>query len=357
MEAMRVQKLRKALERQQLDAILITNSYNRRYISGFTGTSGYVLVTADRAWFLTDFRYLDQAALQAVGFEIVEHQPRAINTVKELLESVHLTRLAVEQDDLSYGTYQEYQAALGSIALVPVSGVVERLRMIKEESELAVLQEACDLADRTFTHILPFLKPGAIETDIALEMEMFMRKNGAVSSSFDTIIASGERSAMPHGVASGKALARGELITMDYGALYKGYCSDITRTVALGQVPAKLREIYDIVLEANLKCIEGLRPGMTGKQGDAIARDIIAAAGYGDRFGHGTGHAVGLEIHENPRLSLQCDTVLEPGMVVTVEPGIYLPGLGGVRIEDDVVITETGVRVLTRASKEFLEIG
>ncbi|WP_438432208.1 M24 family metallopeptidase [Gorillibacterium sp. sgz500922] len=357
MEAARVQKLRKELANRQLDAILITNAYNRRYISGFTGTSGYVLVTADRAWFLTDFRYMEQAGLQAVGFEIVEHQPKAIATVKELLNGVRITRLAVEQDDLSYGTYQDYQNALGDIQLVPVSGIVERLRMFKEEAELDVLQEACDLADRTFTHILPFLKPGAIETDIALEMEMFMRKNGAVSSSFDTIIASGERSAMPHGVASGKALAMGELITMDYGALYKGYCSDITRTVALGKVPDKLREIYEIVLEANLTCIANLKPGMTGKEGDALARDLIAKAGYGDRFGHGTGHAVGLEIHENPRLSLQCDTVLEPGMVVTVEPGIYLPGLGGVRIEDDVVITETGVRVLTRASKEFLEIG
>jgi len=357
MEAARVRKLRKELEVRKLEAILITNAYNRRYISGFTGTSGYVLVTADRAWFLTDFRYMEQAALQAVGFEIVQHQPKVIATVKELLDSVHLTRLAVEQDDLSYGTYQSYQSALGGIELIPVSGVVERLRMFKEEGELAVLQEACDLADRTFTHILPFLKPGAVESDIALEMEMFMRKNGATSSSFDTIIASGERSALPHGVASGKALANGELITMDFGALYKGYCSDITRTVALGKVPAKLREIYVIVLEANLACIAGLKPGMTGKEGDALARDIIAKAGYGDRFGHGTGHAVGLEIHENPRLSLQCDTVLAPGMVVTVEPGIYLPGLGGVRIEDDVVITETGVRVLTRSAKEFLEIG
>ncbi|WP_058303699.1 M24 family metallopeptidase [Gorillibacterium timonense] len=357
MEPVRLQKLRKELEERKLDAILITNAFNRRYISGFTGSSGYVLVTADRAWFLTDFRYTEQAAQQAVGFEIIMHQPNVILSVKELLEGVHITKVAFEQDDLSYGTYQAYARDLGGIELVPVSGLVEKLRMYKDEAELDILQQAADLADKTFTHILGFLKPGVTEIDTALEMEFFMRKNGATSSSFDTIVASGVRSALPHGVASEKAIQTGDLVTMDFGALYKAYCSDITRTVGIGKVSPKHREIYDIVLEANLHTLANLKPGMTGKEGDALARSVIEKAGYGDRFGHGTGHSVGLEVHEQPRLSLYCDTVLEPGMVVTVEPGIYLPGFGGVRIEDDVVITETGIRVLTRSTKEFLEIG
>ncbi|WP_040951369.1 M24 family metallopeptidase [Gorillibacterium massiliense] len=352
----RLDKLRVKLAESGLDALFVTNPFNRRYLTGFTGTSGYVLITADEAWFLTDFRYTEQAAEQVRDFSIVMHKPAVIETVKELLDAAKIKRLAFEQGDLIYGTYLDYSAKLGDITLIPTSNLVEGLRDIKDEEEIAVLEEAADLADKTFTHILGYLKPGITEWDVALEMEMFMRKNGAASSSFDTIIASGERSALPHGVASSRVLHGDEFVTMDYGALYKGYCSDITRTVVLGKATEKHREIYKIVLEAQLTCLAGLKPGMTGQEGDALARDVIAKAGYGDRFGHGTGHGIGLEIHENPRLGKLSDTVLKPGMVVTVEPGIYLPGFGGVRIEDDVVVTETGIRVITKSTKELLEI-
>lgn len=354
MTANRLERLRKSIAALNLEAILVTSGCNRKYMTGFTGTSGYVLVTPDRAYLLTDFRYMSQAAQQAAGYEIVEHWPKPMETVKELLASLRINRLGFEQNDLKYGVYVSYREDLTGVELVPTADVVEKLRMFKDEAELAIMQEAADLADRTFTHILPFLKPGVSERDIALEMEFFMRKNGASSTSFDTIIASGERSALPHGVASDKKIGANEFVKLDFGALYKGYCSDITRTVVVGKPTEKHKEIYNIVLEAQLHCLEHLKPGMTGKEGDALAREVIVKAGYGDRFGHGTGHSLGLEIHESPRLSPQCDTVLEPGMTMTVEPGIYLPGFGGVRIEDDVVFTNDGIRILTHSTKELL---
>jgi Xaa-Pro aminopeptidase len=218
------------------------------------------------------------------------------------------------------------------------------------------MQEAADLADQTFSYILTKLAPGISEKEIALDMEIYMRKHGATSSSFDTIVASGERSALPHGVASERILKANEFVKLDFGAYYHGYCSDLTRTVFLGKPTEKHRHIYDIVLEAQLKALSILKPGMTGREGDAAAREVIQKAGFGDNFGHGTGHGLGMEIHEAPRLSAQSDAVLEAGMVVTVEPGIYIPGFGGVRIEDDVVLVDKGIRILTHSSKDFIVI-
>lgn len=352
----RLAKLRSALEELKLEAILLTNAYNRRYITGFTGSAGYVLVTSDRAYLLTDFRYMTQAPQQAPDFEVVEHRPKPMETVAELLHKLHIRKLGFEQNDLTYGAYASFAADLSGVEWVPTSSVVEKIRMYKDDGELQIMQEAADLADKTFSHILGFIKPGVSEREIALEMEFYMRKNGATSSSFDTIVASGERSALPHGVAGERILQGDEFVKLDFGALYKGYCSDLTRTVMLGKPTEKHKEIYNIVLEAQMAVLDQLKPGMTGKEGDSIARDIIAKAGYGGCFGHGTGHSLGLQIHENPRLSQQCDVVLEPGMTMTVEPGIYLPGFGGVRIEDDIVLTESGVRLLTHSTKQFLMI-
>lgn len=353
----RVTKLRQSLSQLGLEAIVLTNSHNRRYITGFTGSSGYVLVTAQQAYLLTDFRYMTQAAEQAASFEIVEHSAKVMATVHELLKGLGIHRVGFEQSDVSYGTYVAYKADLGDIELVPTDQVVEHLRMYKDAGELQVMKEAAKLADDTFTFILEKLKPGVSERAIALEMEMYMRSHGATSSSFDTIVASGERSALPHGVASDRLLGMNEYVKLDFGAYYKGYCSDITRTVCLGQPTDKHKDIYKIVLEAQMNVLENLKPGMTGREGDALARDIIKKYGYGDNFGHGTGHSLGMQVHEAPRLSPTCDIVLEPGMTMTVEPGIYLPGFGGVRIEDDVILTESGNERLTFATKQFLVLG
>lgn len=357
MGSTRVIRLREAMALQNIEAVLITGDVNRRYLTGFTGSSGYVVITHQKAYLLTDFRYMTQAAEQAAGFEIVEHGASVSDSIKELLISQNVSKLGFEEDNVVFSTYRKYEQDLKPVQLVPVSGLVEGLRMYKDSVELKLMKEAADLVDRTFLHMLNVLKPGQSERDMALELETFMRKNGASAPSFDTILASGERSALPHGVASDRILQNGDLVTMDFGALLNGYCSDITRTVAIGEPIAKLREIYDIVLEAQLHTLEFLRPGMTGREADALARDVITRYGYGDQFGHSTGHGLGMEVHEAPRVSKLSDQILKPGMVVTVEPGIYIPGLGGVRIEDDVVITEDGNTRLTVSTKEFTVIG
>ncbi|WP_283777480.1 Xaa-Pro peptidase family protein [Paenibacillus sp. J2TS4] len=356
MKLSRLTRLREAMQQAELEALFITNGYNRKYLTGFTGSSGYVLVTEERAVLLTDFRYTAQASEQAQGFEVVEHSRKAILTVREILQKHQIGRLGFEQNDVTYGTYLSYFADLGSIELVPTERIVEKLRMIKDEDELQIMKEAAALADETFSFIQTKLKPGVSEKQIALEMEFFMRSKGATSTSFDTIVASGERSALPHGVASERLLGTNEYVKLDFGAYYKDYCSDLTRTVCLGRPTDKHKEIYQIVLEAQMHTLAHLQPGMTGKQADALARDVIKRAGYGDCFGHSTGHGLGMEIHEAPTLSHVSDTVLEPGMTVTVEPGIYLPGFGGVRIEDDIVITETGVERLTHSDKNLIII-
>jgi Xaa-Pro aminopeptidase len=350
----RVSKLRTLVQELGGDAILITNEINRRYLTGFTGSSGVVLISAEQAVLLTDFRYREQAPRQAKGFEIVEHGPGIYGDVAALLGKWGVKRLLIEEQDMNYATFLSVQEKLNPIELVLSQGAVEKLRIVKDEQEIAVVQEAADLADRAFEHILGFIKPGVTEASVSLELEFFMRKEGASGVSFETIVASGERSSLPHGKASDKLIERGDFVTLDFGASYKGYVSDITRTVVVGQPTDRHREIYDIVLESQLNALKHLRPGMTGHEGDALTRDIITRYGYGEYFGHSTGHGIGMEVHEAPRLARNSDTILTPGMIVTVEPGIYLPGFGGVRIEDDVVVTDDGIKILTRSPKELI---
>ncbi|OGX68088.1 MAG: Xaa-Pro dipeptidase, partial [Paenibacillus sp. RIFOXYA1_FULL_44_5] len=235
MTKQRIERLRILMQENHLPALLVTNSFNRSYLSGFTGTSGYALITADKAILLTDFRYMTQAPQQVKHMDVLEHKANFMESVKEVLHDLNIQELGFEQHDVFYGAYSQYSMVLDAIKLVPTSYLVEQLRLYKDEHELAIMREAALLADRTFTHILPFLKPGVSELDIALEMEFFMRKNGAKSSSFDTIVASGERSALPHGVASERLLKSNEFVKLDFGAYYQGYCSDITRTVVLGK--------------------------------------------------------------------------------------------------------------------------
>ncbi|QYR20019.1 Xaa-Pro peptidase family protein [Paenibacillus sp. sptzw28] len=353
----RIAEVRNKLRDLNLDALLVTSPVNRRYLSGFTGTAGALLITLSNNWLITDFRYMTQAPLEAADFTVVEHGLKLMETVKELALSAGIVRLAFEQEHVVFSDYSVWKALLGGIQLVPESGIVEELRLIKDEAELAVMRNAAVLADITYNHILSFIKPGVSERDVALEMEMFMRRNGASSTSFETIVASGERSALPHGVASDRIIGRDEFVKLDFGAYYEGYCSDITRTVVVGTPTDKHREIYEIVLEAQLTALAGIKPGMTGREADALARDVIARHGYGECFGHGTGHGLGMEIHESPRLSKTGEIVLKPGMTVTVEPGIYIPGFGGVRIEDDIVITEDGNTLLTSSPKELRVLG
>lgn len=349
---MKLTKLREQLAEQQLDALLITNPYNRMYMTGFTGSAGVAFITVSEAYFITDFRYTEQAEKEVKGFTIIQHSLTPIEEVAKIVQEQQLKTVGFEKEHMTYGLYELYNAAVAA-TLKPTMSLIESIRVIKTEDELQVLQQAAHIADAAYEHICTFMKAGMSEIDVATELEFFMRKQGATSSSFDIIVASGVRGALPHGVASSKLLEEGELVTLDFGALYNGYISDITRTVAIGEPSAQLREIYDVTLSAQQLAVEKIGPGMTGKEADAIARDYIKAKGYGEAFGHSTGHGIGLEVHEGPALSFRSDIVLQPNMTVTVEPGIYLPGIGGVRIEDDIVITETGNRRLTTSSKEL----
>lgn len=348
-------KLREQLNEQQLDAMLITNPINRRYTTGFTGSAGVALVTKSAAYLFTDFRYVEQATEQAQQFTIIQHGQLIEQEINSQLNELQVSKVGFEQNHLTYAVYQRYQSVF-DVELVPVSDFVEKLRVIKTAEEITILKKAAEIADEAFLHIQSFIKPGVREIDIANELEFFMRRQGATSSSFDIIVASGKRSALPHGVASDKKIASGELVTLDYGALYDGYCSDITRTVAVGEVSPELKSIYDVVLTAQKHAVDEIRPDMTGKEADTLTRNYIEQKGYGQYFGHSTGHGLGMEVHEQPSLSQLSNTKLVSGMIVTVEPGIYIPDVGGCRIEDDIVITETGNERLTKVTKAFIQL-
>lgn len=346
-------ELRASFQEWNIDGLLITGAQNRRYVTGFTGTFGVVLISNREAKLITDFRYAEQAAAQVTGFEIVQYKGSIQEEVARQAEQMGISQLGYEEAHLTCLGYRQYAEQVKA-ATVPTKGVVEALRLIKSEAEIKSIKTAAQIADNAFTHILGFIRPGVTEREVSNELEFFMRKQGATSSAFDIIVASGVRGALPHGVASEKTIEQGEMVTLDFGALYQGYRSDITRTVAVGEPNEKLKGIYQIVLEALHRCTDGLKPGITSREADSLAREWITQAGYGDRFEHGTGHGVGLDIHEDPFLSQKTDVLLQAGMVITVEPGIYLPQFGGVRIEDDVLITADGHEVLTQSARELI---
>ena len=345
--------LQKRLVEDEIKALLVTNPVNIAYLCGFTGTSGYMLVTPKEAYLLTDFRYLEQARSQAGRFPIVDVAGSVWKQVAALLAREQIVTLAVEGDHLTVEAFEKLTAQLAGIETKAYSSPVNQLRVIKDPSEQAAIKAAVALTDQAFTHILPKIKPGVREVDLALEMEFYLRKNGASGPSFTFIVASGQRSALPHGVAGEKRLASGDTVVLDFGCVLDGYCSDMSRTVFVGDVTERQKNVYQNVLEAQQRALELLRPGMTGCEADALARDVLAKYGFADCFGHGLGHGLGRVVHEEPRLSPVSEDVLEPGMVVTVEPGVYIDGEFGVRIEDVVVITENGVENLTKSSKEI----
>ncbi|MCG8397819.1 Xaa-Pro peptidase family protein [Bacillus atrophaeus] len=351
---MKLEKLRNLFKQLGIDGLLITSGTNLQYMTGFTGSAGLAVISEERAAFITDFRYTEQAKAQVKGFEIIEHGGSLIQTAADTISDFDIGKLGFEQNSMTYGTYASYHAVVNGAELVPVAESVEKLRLIKSGEEIKILEEAAKIADDAFHHILTFIKPGISEISVANELEFFMRSQGADSSSFDMIVASGLRSSLPHGVASEKLIESGDFVTLDFGAYYKGYCSDITRTIAVGEPSDKLKDIYQIVFDAQALGVQHIKPGMTGKEADALTRDHITAKGYGQYFGHSTGHGLGMEVHESPGLSARSSAVLEPGMIVTVEPGIYIPETGGVRIEDDIVITENGCRTITHSPKELI---
>lgn len=352
----RLGAIRKRLAESGLDALLIQSPINRRYLSGFTGSAGALVISRDDAWILVDFRYVEQAKVQAPSFHQVKFD-NLLESMASVLKEAGLKRVGFEATHVSVQTHTQLTTKVPEADWVPTSQWVEEVRGIKDASELAVMQRAIDIADQAFTHILGFLAPGRTELEVALELEFFMRKAGAQSLSFATIAASGPNGALPHASPSDRALQKGDLITLDFGCVVDGYASDMTRTVAIGSVDERGKELYDLVLRAQMAGIEAVRPGRRGKEVDAVSRDVIAQAGYGEFFGHGLGHGVGLEVHEEfPRLSVRGEVELQPDMVCSVEPGVYIPGWGGIRIEDLVVVTPDGCRVLSHSDKHLIVV-
>jgi Xaa-Pro aminopeptidase len=333
-------------------AFLVTRQPNVRYLTGFTGSNGQLILSATEGIFLTDSRYMEQARHQVPDLRREMYKAEFPARVFQSCGELGVDRLAFEASGVSYKLYTDLLAT--GIFLVPSTDEVERLRRVKQPEELRSVEAAQAIADRAFEAIVGKLSEGVTEKEIALELDTSMRRLGAEGPAFPTIVAFGEGAAEPHHSPTDRPLARGDVVKMDFGCVMDGYHSDMTRTVAFGQPPEELRHVYEIVRAAQQLGVDGARPGMSAGELDWIVRGFIDDAGYGGHFGHGLGHGVGLEIHEAPSLRSGGTDVLEAGMVVTVEPGIYLEGVGGIRIEDMVALTEDGSRVLPETTKELL---
>lgn len=347
-----LENLQKSL---QTDAAVILSEHNRRYFTGFAATDGILFVARDRAVLLEDFRYIEAARAQAKGCEVVLLERQA-EQLRALASECGVRTVAVESAELTVAGLNNLRRSLPEASFDDsddLSRIITRLRMIKTPQEIASIRKAQEITDAAYAHILPMVRPGVTERELSLEIEYFMKKQGASGPSFDLIVVSGEKTSLPHGVPGERKIKSGEFVTMDTGAVVDGYCSDMTRTVAVGDVTPAMRHVYDTVLQAQLAAEEALHAGAVCREVDRIARDLIDNAGYRGCFGHGLGHSVGLQIHEEPRLSPACSQALEANMLMTVEPGVYLEGGFGVRIEDLVVITPDGCDILTRSPKEL----
>ncbi|MFQ5646938.1 MAG: aminopeptidase P family protein [bacterium] len=354
----RLKPVREKLKKWENPVFLVSGRENIRFLSGFTGSSGQLLISSESAWLLSDFRYRTQAAEELFPGIVFVEGPRFPDKLKELLSEIRPVNLLFESCHSSYADFQKLETVLReldgvSITLQGQEALVEQIRLSKSEEELAFIKKAVKIAEEAFKEVFPLIRPGARESEIALSLEYEIKKRGG-KPAFDTIVASGINGAKPHAGATYKKLVAGDLVVIDWGARYKGYCSDMSRTISLGRPAGKGKEIFQTVLSAQARAIKAVRPGIACAEVDGGARNYIKDRGYGEFFGHGTGHGVGLEIHEQPTVSSQSKTSLEQGMVFTVEPGIYLPDYGGVRIEDMVAVTAEGCQTLTSLPREIV---
>ena len=335
---------------KKLGVVLITDLPNIYYLVGFTGSSGALLITHKKTLFFTDFRYKEQSAREIKSAETIITKDSLFEELAAHSALKSIKTLGFESQ-IAYSTYKLLKKALKGKKLVPLKDKIETMRMLKDESEINTIKKASRISEQAFRHILPLVKPGAIERDIALEFDYQVRKNGGEGVSFPTIVASGPSAALPHARTSSRKLKNGDTVVIDFGAIYNHYCSDTTRTLILGDNP-KAYKIYKIVQSAQKTAIKAIKIGIPLSKLDAVARNIIRKAGYGEYFGHSLGHGVGLNVHEAPRVSKKSKDKVIPGMVFTIEPAIYLPNLGGVRIEDMVLVTDKGIELITRSPYE-----
>lgn len=357
------EKIQKIFSDLNIDGLLLTDYYNKRYFTGFTGTTGQALITKEKKYFYSDFRYIEQATLQTkpYGFTFVRIERRAIDNIIEGVEKHNVKRLGFDDLSMSYSDYQMYSKALPNVELVPAGNEMLNARQIKSQKEIEYLKKAASITDIAFSETLKIIKEGITEKEIAAHLEYIQRLNGAEDKSFETIVASGHRTSMPHGVASDKKIQRNEFITMDFGCLYNGYASDMTRTIFFGdkdKISSEQKRIYDLVYEGQSMGIEMLKPGVIGSSVEYAVRDYFKKNGDMDKyFGHSLGHSFGLEVHEPPYCSRACDDKLQENMVMTVEPGIYIENFCGVRIEDDILITKDGHERITKLPRELIFVG
>ena len=339
-----------------IDAVLITSDINRRYFTRMKSSAGYLLAFKEKAYLIIDFRYIEKAKAIAQNCEVVLLTDLK-SQLNELLSINNATNIAVESDTVTIKELANIKKLIGDYnidASDSLSYAIRDLRAVKSQDEIEKITKAQRIAEDAFEHICGFIKPGVTEKEIALELDFFMLKNGAEALSFDTIALTGKNTSLPHGVPSDCRVQKGDFVLMDYGAVYEGYHSDMTRTVCVGEPREEMKKIYEIVLDAQLMALKAVRANMTGAEIDSIARDYIAQQGYGDNFGHGLGHGVGMEIHEYPNCSKSGTSKLLQNMIVTIEPGIYIPGKFGVRIEDFVVITNNGYNNITKSVKKLI---
>jgi len=352
----RLQKVRESLAHHELDALLISQAENRRYLSGFTGSAGWLLISSSKAFLAVDFRYIEQAKNEAQDFEIIHIKGDISNWLPPLASDLRLQKVGFEANQIPFNTYHQLCKTLSNdphqLQLIPTTGLVESLRAIKEPEELESIIKAVELADAAFEYIGSIAHPGTTEKEIAWDVEKFLRENGSEPMPFDIIIASGPNSALPHAKPSERAILEGEPVVIDLGARVNGYCSDLSRTLCLNKEDATFSKIYDIVLGAQLTAIATIGTDMSGAQADQLARVVIDQAGYSETFGHGLGHGIGLEAHESPRIGYNSPDLLADGMVFTIEPGIYITDWGGIRIEDTVVLENGKIKTLTQAKKQ-----
>ena len=351
-----IAKLQAALRENGLDALLITDEKNQRYAAGFPFTDGYVLVTRERAWLITDSRYIEAAELAApdcVTVQMYDRGHSALSLVKAALKEAGAANLGGEEGKLCHKEYIGLQKELG-MELRPAQEMIAALRSSKSEEEIASMRKAQEISEAALEEVLHIIKPGMTEREVAAELVYRMLRHGSEGNSFDPIVVTGAKTSMPHGVPGDEVIKAGDFITMDFGSLKDGYCSDMTRTVAVGSASEEMRNVYAVVLEAQLAGIAAARAGVTGREIDGAARQVIENAGYGEYFGHGFGHSLGLDIHEAPNANPRGETPMPDGAVISAEPGIYLPGRFGVRIEDVMVLRPHGAEVITKAPKELI---
>jgi Xaa-Pro aminopeptidase len=353
----RLKRLQGILTKENLDFLLVSFLPHIRYLSGYSGTNGLILASPKSCVFLTDFRYKDQAAQQVKNMKVTVVDRELFSALANLPQlKAKRAKLGFEANYLNCKVYRSLRSLLPECLLVPTEKLVESLTIIKDKGEVEKIRRAVRITDLAFSGILDSIRPGTSELDVAAELEYRMKKQGSSTPYYQTIVASGKRSALPHGVATTKRIRKGEFVTMDFGAVYDGYTADLTRTVVVGKASRRQKEIYNVVLKAQRLALRRARSRMRACDLDKVARDAIKRAGYGKYFGHGLGHGIGLQIHENPAVNPANQQMLEAGMVITIEPGVYIPNWGGARIEDDVLITRRGCEVLNASDKNLIEL-